>query len=94
MTFPEPKKERYITVQTVAERLSCTDQYVYLLIREGKLEALKIGERALRISESSFNDFISSNIVDPDDYFAPAGQEQTAKKPSKPKVTRSNWMNR
>ena len=68
----EPTKEKYITVQTVAERLSCTDNYVYALVKDGKLTAVKIGERALRITETSFDKFISANIVNPNDYFAPA----------------------
>ena len=63
--------DRYISAQKVAEILSCTDQYVYSLIREGTLDAIKIGPRALRISERSLNAFINAGRVDPEDYFAP-----------------------
>ena len=79
MKMPASKKEQYLTVQSVAERLSCTDHYVYALIRDGKLIAIKIGERALRITESSFDRFVSANIVNPDDYFAPIDMEQGLK---------------
>lgn len=90
----EPAKEKYITVQTIAERLSCTDNYVYALVRDGKLMAVKIGERALRISESSFDQFIAGNTVNPDDYFAPADPEPE-KQQSRPVTTaRSNWMSK
>ena len=89
------EKEKYTTVQTVAERLSCTDNYVYALVRDGKLKAVKIGERALRISESSFDQFIVGNIVNPDDYFAPADPEPE-KQQSRPAGTtaRSTWMSK
>ncbi len=84
--------EKYITIQTVAERLSCTDNHVYELIREGKLLAVKIGERALRVSETSYADFIADNVINPEDYFAPT--EPTPDPESqKPKIARSNWMN-
>jgi len=80
MNMPVSKKEQYLTVQSVAERLSCTVHYVYALIRDGKLIAVKIGERALRITESSFERFISANVVNPDDYFAPMDLEPATKK--------------
>ncbi len=89
----EPAKEKYITIQTVAKRLNCTKQYVYILIREGKLQAVKIGKRALRIAESSFDRFIASNLVNPADYFAPAVSKPAMTDP-RPAITtvRSTWM--
>ncbi len=94
MTTLDPKKERYITVQTVAERLSCTDTYIYCLIREGKLRAVKIGVRALRISESSYEAFITGNAVNPDDYFAPADPEPPQKEERQGGIARSSWMSK
>jgi excisionase family DNA binding protein len=90
------EKEKYITVQTVADRLSCTDDYVYALIRDGKLKAIKIGTRALRIVESSFDYFISANFINPDDYFAPADPEPETKaqRPAPASTARSAWMSK
>lgn len=84
------KPERYITIQTVAQRLSCTDNHVYALIREGKLQAVKIGERALRISERSYDDFVVKNLVDPANYFAPVEARPQSDTPRAP--ARSAWM--
>ena len=84
--------DKYLSVQSVAETLGCTDKYVSILIREGNLKAMKLGERALRISEQSLQAFIASRIVNPEDYFAPP--EAPSPEPQKPKVARSSWMNR
>ena len=40
---------------------------MYRLIQEGKLPAVRIGDRALRIPENAFNDFLKSRVVDPDE---------------------------
>ena len=89
----EPEKEKYITVQTVAERLSCTDNWVYALIKEGQLKAVKIGERALRISEGSFDKYIAANIVNPADYFAPEDSAPANQQPQSVPA-RSTWMSK
>lgn len=86
-----PPPERYISVQNVAEVLGCMDHYVHNLIQEGRLVAIKIGVRALRISERSLQEFIASNIVNPADYFAP---EERPQEPRSQKIARSNWMSR
>ncbi len=83
---------KWIRIQSVAETLGCTDQYVYQLIREGILKAMKLGERALRVSEASLQDFISARVVKPEEYFAP--EEEPAPGPEKPAIAKSEWMSR
>ena len=61
------KPDRYLPVHQVAERLGCMNQYIYTLIKEGRLTAIRIGSRAIRISEKSLSGFIESNRVDPDE---------------------------
>lgn len=61
--------EKYLYVHTVAKRLSCSTQHVYTLIKNGEIKAIRLGIRALRVTESSLNDFIKSNELDPEDYF-------------------------
>lgn len=84
--------DKWIQVQSVAERLGCTDRYVSMLIQDGDLEAMKLGDRAIRVSEQSVDAFIARRKVDPQDYFAPQEPEDTARQ--QPKVARSKWMNR
>jgi len=84
--------DKWITIQSVAENLGCTDKYVYALIQQGALKAMKLGERALRISEQSLQDFIAARVVNPEDYFAP--EEPPDPEPKKQKIARSRWMNR
>jgi len=53
----EKDKDRYITVQFVAEILSCTEKHIYFLIQEGSLQSIKIGNRARdRFRERSLAD--------------------------------------
>ena len=63
--------DKYLTVQSVAEMLACSPHYIYALVRDGKLQAVKIGKRALRISEQSLQAFIATRVVNSEDYFAP-----------------------
>jgi excisionase family DNA binding protein len=87
-----PPLDHFLKIQSVADTLSCSDDYVYMLIRNGNLQAIKIGERALRISDQSLQAFISARVVNPDDYFAP--EEPPATEPQRPKATRSQKIAR
>lgn len=63
------KSNRLLNVHNVARRLSCTENMIYSLIQDGSLKAIRIGKRALRITESSLNDFLESRIINPEEYF-------------------------
>lgn len=97
-----PPRDRYISVQNAVEVLGCMDHQVYSLIQEGKLTAIKIGVRAIRISEKSLWDFIAANTVNPQDYIAPKERPQepprsqkiAPEEPRVQKIARSNWMRR
>lgn len=65
----ERQKEQYFYVNRVAEKLNCSKRHVYNLINSGQLKAVKIGTRALRIPESSLNEFLSDRKIDPYDAF-------------------------
>ena len=90
----EKPTDKYLSIQSVSETLGCTDKYIYFLIQQGFLKAIKLGERALRVSQQSLVAFISARTVNPEDYFAP--EESPAKDPQmqNTKVAKSNWMNR
>lgn len=59
--------ETYLYVQTVASRMKISDKTVYRLIQEGKLPAVRIGGRSLRIPESAFYQFLKNREVDPEE---------------------------
>ena len=63
--------DRFITIQHAAERLSCSDRYIHELIQIGALIAIKIGRRAIRVSEKSLTEFIESRCLNPQTYFTP-----------------------
>lgn len=96
--MPEAKRvkektaDKWIPVQSVAETLGCTDRYVHMLIENGDLKAMKLGERALRVSERSLQNFVDSRVINPQDYYAP--EEPTSPDPKKPKIAKSHWMDR
>jgi excisionase family DNA binding protein len=89
------EKDRYITVQHAAERLSVTDRHIYLLVRSGDLRAMRVGPRALRISEQSLEEFIDSQQIDPADLYEPEEPPQKSQPELSPqKPARSQWMSK
>jgi excisionase family DNA binding protein len=49
--------EKYYTVKEIADRFHVSRQAVYDWIRDGKLRAVRLGER-VRVPESALNDFV------------------------------------
>jgi excisionase family DNA binding protein len=97
MIIPGLPKERYITVQTVAARLSCTESSVYELVRDGKLTAVRIGEGALRIAEGSYEKFLDGKlgeIIKKQSVFIPAEPKTKRVLSPEPVVARSAWMSK
>ncbi len=45
-------QEKLLRVKEVADRLGLSTNYIYILIRRGKLNTVKVGARAVRIPES------------------------------------------
>lgn len=86
--------DKFLSVQSVAETLACTDKYVGILIRDGNLKAIKLGDRALSVSEKSLQDFIAARTVNPEDFYAPEEPPVPEPPPVPKKIARSNWMNR
>ena len=87
-------KDKYLTLQTVAEILSCTDRHIYDLIVEGALDAIKVGGRAMRVSEKSLEEFIEKQKVNPEDYFDPDKETKPAAAPAEHPVARSKFLGR
>jgi len=53
-----------LTAQEVAELLKTNTQVVYRLVRSRELEAVNLGARMLRFTESSVNEFINRGGVE------------------------------
>jgi excisionase family DNA binding protein len=71
--------ETYLTVREVADRLRVTRQAIYNWIAEGKLKAVKVGGKSVRITLTSVNTLIqpiapgeSIEEVDESGQWAPA----------------------
>lgn len=91
----EKKQDKYLPVNQVAKILGCTERFVYLMVKDGKLKALRLGSRAIRISECSLNEFVNSNTVDPDDFFGFEVSPRKDHNPTAPsKIVRSAWMDK
>lgn len=63
--------DKYLKIQVVAALLSCTEQQISNLIIEGDLVAIKVGARAMRVSEQSLLAFIERRKINPADLFDP-----------------------
>lgn len=88
-------KDKYLTIQVVAEFLSCTERHIYDLIVEGELIAIKVGTRAVRVSEQSLIEFVEKQKVDPADLYDPdkdKDKKQTSAAPAGQPVARPRWM--
>jgi excisionase family DNA binding protein len=64
----EDDMDRLLYIHRVAKMLDCSRPMVYKLIYEGRIKAVRIGKRELRISESSLNAFLEENTIVPDDF--------------------------
>lgn len=54
----------YLRIKEVAEQLAVSEQTVRKLIRLGKLDAIRIGNRALRITRESIDAYVASRKQD------------------------------
>ncbi|WP_243131721.1 helix-turn-helix domain-containing protein [Desulfallas thermosapovorans] len=54
---------QFYTVQQVAKILHVKKDYVYELIHQGKLQAIRMSERRIRISHESLNEFTQNHKV-------------------------------
>lgn len=66
--WKEGLMDKLLYIHKVATLLDCSRPMIYKLIYEGKIKAIRIGKRGLRISESSLNNFICENTVAPDEF--------------------------
>ena len=69
MSQEDKLSEKYLYVNSVAKRLNCSKKHIYKLIQDGEIKAIRLGARALRITESSLREFIEKNEINPQDYF-------------------------
>lgn len=52
-----------LTVEEVADRLNCSDQWVYLAARRRLIASVHIG-KSLRFEESAIEDYIAQNTTE------------------------------
>ena len=53
--------EKLIYVHTAATALCCTERHIYNMIKSGKLKAIKLGPRGLRVVKNSVDEYIRKN---------------------------------
>lgn len=57
--------QRYLQVPKVAKMLDCNKQFIYELIRDGRISAINLGQRQTRVSVESLMAFLKANRVEP-----------------------------
>jgi excisionase family DNA binding protein len=60
--------DKLLYIHRVAKILDCSRPYVYKLIYEGKIKAVRLGKRGYRISKESVNQFILDNTINPETF--------------------------
>lgn len=63
------KVGKLLYVKNVARILSCSDEHVYRLIRDGKIDAVRLGIRGIRVRETSVIRFVEQSKIKSDDFF-------------------------
>ncbi|MGB5217124.1 MAG: helix-turn-helix domain-containing protein [Smithella sp.] len=58
-----------VYVKRAAAILSCTPKHVRDMVKDGRLEALKLGPRGIRVFVASVEEYIENNKVNPEDYY-------------------------
>ena len=56
-----------IYVRKAAQILGTTERHIYNMIKSGKLKAIKIGPRGIRVSNRSVEDYIEKSNLSGDD---------------------------
>jgi excisionase family DNA binding protein len=54
---------KFIYVRKAAQELCCTERHIYDLIKSGKLKAIRLGPRGLRVSKGSIDKYIKKNML-------------------------------
>jgi excisionase family DNA binding protein len=57
--------DKLLHVIQVSEKLNCSKPTVYKLVEDGELKGIKIGERGLRISKKSLDEFLKRKTIKP-----------------------------
>jgi len=58
------RKDGWLRPGKVAEYLDCTRRHIYDLVAQGQLEAMRVGHRAIRISEVSLQGYIEKMKIE------------------------------
>ena len=53
---------KFTYIHTAAQQLCCTDRHIYNLIKNGKLKAIRLGPRGLRVLKGSIDTYIKKNM--------------------------------
>jgi excisionase family DNA binding protein len=53
---------KFIYIRKAAQELCCTERHIYDLIKSGKLKAIRLGPRGLRVQKCSVDKYIKKNI--------------------------------
>jgi excisionase family DNA binding protein len=54
---------KFTYVHKAAQELCCTERHIYDLIKAGKLKAIRLGPRGLRVLKDSIDVYIKKNML-------------------------------
>jgi len=52
----------FIQIRSAAQKLCCTERHIYEMIKDGRLEAVRIGLRGTRVLKASLDNYIETNM--------------------------------
>ena len=54
--------EKFVYIRKAAQELCCTERHIYDMIKTGKLKAIMLGPRSLRVLKDSIDEYIRKNL--------------------------------
>lgn len=60
-TAVQERPDKLLRVEEAAQRLAVHPRYLYKMISEGRLAAVRVGSHGIRVAESDLLDYIDSN---------------------------------
>ena len=63
------EQKDFLQVSKAAHMLDCSTDYIHTLIGDGRLDAIRLGPKATRVSRQSLNKLIEEARVKPEDYY-------------------------
>lgn len=65
----EKTLKQYVQISKAAKSLSVSKDFIHQLIADGHLDGVRLGQRAIRISQDSIDRLLEKSKINPESYY-------------------------